>query len=98
MFFSTLSGRFLSLTIIFVVIAEVLIFVPSISRFRADYLQNRLELAQLAALAVLATPDEVVAPDLEQELLDTAGVLNVVLRRLCRCNPTDLFLASSAVT
>jgi signal transduction histidine kinase len=81
MFFNTLSGRFLGLTILFVAIAEVLIFVPSVSRFRADYLQNRLELAQLAALALLATPDEVVAPDLESELLATADVLNVVLRR-----------------
>lgn len=81
MFFNTLSGRFLGLTIVFVIIAEVLIFVPSMARFREDYLQNRLELAQLAALALLATPNEMVAPDLESELLDTADVLNVVLRR-----------------
>ena len=79
--FNTLSGRFLGLTIVFVIIAEVLIFVPSISRFRVDYLQGRLELGQLAALALLATPGEVVAPDLERELLETAEVLNVVLRR-----------------
>jgi signal transduction histidine kinase len=78
---NTLSGRFLGLTILFVVIAEVLIFVPSIARFRSDYLQNRLELAQLAALAKLAAPDEEVAPDLEKDLLRTAEVLNVVLRR-----------------
>ena len=81
MVFNTLSGRFLGLTVLFVVIAEVLIFVPSVARFRADYLQNRLELAQLAALALLATPDEEVAPDLGKELLATADVLNVVLRR-----------------
>lgn len=81
MFFNTLSGRFLGLTIVFVAIAEVLIFVPSVSRFRVDYLQNRLELAQLAALALLATPGEEVAPDLEAELLETADVFNVVLRR-----------------
>ena len=72
MVFNTLSGRFLGLTILFVVIAEVLIFVPSMARFREDYLQNRLELAQLAALALLATPpDEEVTPDLESELLAT---------------------------
>jgi signal transduction histidine kinase len=79
--FNTLSGRFLGLTVVFVMIAEVLIFVPSISRFRVDYLQGRLELGQLAALALLATPGEMVAPDLERELLQTAEVLNVVLRR-----------------
>jgi signal transduction histidine kinase len=81
MFFNTLSGRFLGLTILFVVIAEVLIFVPSMARFREDYLQGRLELAQLAALALLVTPEETVAPALESELLETAGVLNIVLRR-----------------
>jgi signal transduction histidine kinase len=82
MFFNTLSGRFLGLMIVFVVIAETLIFVPSVARFRADYLQNRLELAQLAALALLATPDEAaVEPAIAEELLETAGVLNVVLRR-----------------
>lgn len=79
--FNTLSGRFLGLTIVFVVIAEVLIFVPSVARFRQDYLQGRLELAQVAALALLATPDDAVAPDLNKELLATADVLNVVLRR-----------------
>ncbi len=82
MIFNTLSGRFLGLMIVFVMIAEALIFVPSIARFRESYLQNRLELAQLAALAQLATPpDEAVDEALERELLATADVFNVVLRR-----------------
>jgi len=81
MFFNTLSGRFLGLTVVFVMIAEVLIFVPSVARFREEYLQRRLDLAQLAALASLGTPNEAVSPDLEMELLATADVLNVVLRR-----------------
>jgi signal transduction histidine kinase len=82
MFFNTLSGRYLALMVVFVLIAELLIFVPSIARFRVDNLQNRLELAQLAALALLATPpDQEVSPDLEAELLATADVFNVVLRR-----------------
>jgi len=81
MFFKTLSGRFLLLTIIFVMLAEVVIFVPSIARFREDYLQQRLELAQLASLALLATPDDMVTPELSDELLKNAEVLNIVLRR-----------------
>ncbi len=80
--FNTLSGRFLGLTIIFVVIAEVLFFVPAMSRFRFDYLQNRLELAQLAALATAAVPpDQDFPPEVEKDLLATAEVLSVVLRR-----------------
>ncbi len=81
MFFRTLSGRFLLLTIIFVMLAEVVIFVPSVARFREDYLQQRLELAQLASLALLATPDDMVTPELSDELLKNAEVLNIVLRR-----------------
>ena len=79
-FFKTLSGRFLLLTVVFVMLAEVLIFVPSIARFRADYLVSRLKDAQIASLALLTT-DESIAPDLEKELLVNAGVFNVVLRR-----------------
>ena len=79
-FLNTLSGRFLLLTVIFVMLAEVLIFLPSIARFRADYLLVRLEKAQIASLALLTT-DEVIAPEVEAELLVNAGVFNVVLRR-----------------
>ena len=80
MFLNTLSGRFLILTTLFVMLAEVLIFVPSIARFRDDYLLLRLERAQIASLATLAN-DGMVSPQLEKELLANAGVLNVVLRR-----------------
>ena len=77
--FNSLSGRLLILTTIFVMIAEVLIFVPSIARFREDYMLNRLERAQIASLALLA--DDMLDPALEDELLKNAQVFNVVLRR-----------------
>ncbi|MEM6304202.1 MAG: HAMP domain-containing sensor histidine kinase [Pseudomonadota bacterium] len=76
---NTLSGRLLMLTIIFVMIAEVLIFVPSIARFREDYMLNRLERAQIASLSLLA--DDMLDEELEDELLKNAEVYNVVLRR-----------------
>jgi len=75
----SLSGRFLVLTIIFVMIAEVLIFVPSVARYRESYLLGHLERAQIASLALLA--DDMITPALETELLENAGVYNVVLRR-----------------
>lgn len=77
--FKTLSGRFLILTIIFVMLAEVFIFVPSVARFREDYLLARLERAQIASLAVEA--DDMISSDLAAELLKNAEVYNVVLRR-----------------
>ncbi|RYH04415.1 HAMP domain-containing histidine kinase [Salipiger sp. IMCC34102] len=76
---NTLSGRLLILTVLFVMLAEVFIFVPSVARFREDYLLSRLERAQIASLAVEAT--DMISPDLERELLSNAGVFNVVLRR-----------------
>jgi len=79
-FLNTLSGRFLILTVVFVMLAEVLIFVPSIARFRADFMLTRLKQAQIAALTQLATED-MIMPELEAELLANAEVFNVVLRR-----------------
>ena len=76
---NTLSGRFLVLTVIFVMLAEILIFVPSVARFREDYLLSRLERAQIASLALLA--DDMIDPALEEELLENAEVFNIVLRR-----------------
>lgn len=76
---NTLSGRFLILTTVFVLIAELLIFVPSVARFREDYFLNHLERAQIASLALLA--EDMISQDLEAELLENAGVYNVVLRR-----------------
>lgn len=79
MFLNSLSGRFLILTTVFVMLAEVMIFVPSVARFREDYLLLRLEKAQIASLALLA--DDMIDDALEIELLQNAGVYNVVLRR-----------------
>jgi signal transduction histidine kinase len=61
-------------------LAEIFIFLPSIARFREDYLLARLERAQIASLALLAT-DGMISDELEDELLRNAEVLNVVLRR-----------------
>ncbi|TJZ90029.1 HAMP domain-containing histidine kinase [Paracoccus gahaiensis] len=77
---NTISGRFAALTTMFVLLAELFILLPSLAGFRLDYLESRLERAQIASLALLAT-DESIALDLESELLQTAGVFNVVLRR-----------------
>ncbi len=77
---SSLSARFLWLVVIFVMLAEILIFVPSVARYREDYLLARLERAQIASLALLAS-DGSIAGELAGELLENADVFNVVLRR-----------------
>jgi signal transduction histidine kinase len=76
-----LSSRLLVLTAAFVMLAEVLIYVPSIARFRVAWLEERLEAANLAALALKATPDYMVSDELSEELLAGAGVRGIVLKR-----------------
>jgi len=44
----SLSSRLLILTITFVMVAEILIFIPSIARFRQTWLSEKLGLAHLA--------------------------------------------------
>lgn len=77
----SLSGRLLILTIVFVMIAEILIFVPSVARYREEWLRERLEKAQIASLALLAAPQNELPRGLEAELLSNAGVYSIALKR-----------------
>jgi signal transduction histidine kinase len=76
-----LSGKLLLLTILFVMLAEVLIFVPSVANFRITWLADRLTAAQLASLAAEASPNGDVPQGLRNELLRTARVKAVALKR-----------------
>ena len=62
-------------------LAEVLIFVPSVANFRITWLTDRLTGAQLAALAAEAGPAAAVPDQLRTELLRTAQVRAVALKR-----------------
>jgi signal transduction histidine kinase len=77
----SLSGRLLLLTVVTVMAMEMLILVPSVSRFRVDWLEERLRSAQIASLAILATPEGLLDGALEDELLTRAGAASIVLRR-----------------
>jgi signal transduction histidine kinase len=73
----SLSAKLLILTIAFVMLAEVLIYCPSIGRFRLVYLQERLAAAHLAILALEATPDQMVSEEMEMELMEHVGAYAV---------------------
>lgn len=75
----SLSARLLLLTMAFVLLGEVLIYVPSISRFRKVYIEERIAEAHLATLSLEASPTGRVDSDLESELLRHAGVVAVTL-------------------
>jgi signal transduction histidine kinase len=76
-----LPAKLLTMTAFFVMLAEVVIFVPSIANFRVTWLSERLVVARLAALATDAVPGGTVPETLRRELLDTAQVRMVSLKR-----------------
>ncbi len=76
-----LSGKVLLLTVIFVMLGEVLIFLPSIANFRIQWLKGRIAQAEIAALAAEAAPDRILSSDLRTEILKGAGVLVVSLTK-----------------
>ena len=76
-----LSTKLLILTAVFVMLAEVFIYLPSIARYRQVYLENVLSDAHLATLALDAAPDKMVSPDLSRRLLTHARALAIVQRK-----------------
>ncbi|MET0631098.1 MAG: HAMP domain-containing sensor histidine kinase [Xanthobacteraceae bacterium] len=75
-----LSGKLLVLTILFVMIAEVLIYVPSIANFRLNWLKDRLAAAHTAALVLEPGSDRVVPDALVRRVLDSIGAKAVALK------------------
>jgi signal transduction histidine kinase len=76
-----LSGKVLWLSIIFVLIGETLIFLPSITNFRIQWLKSRIAQAEIAALAAEVAPGKIVDEELRTEILKGAGVTAVSLTR-----------------
>ncbi len=70
----SLPVRLLGLTIVFVMLAEVLIFLPSAANFQREWMRQRVAAAKTAALAVEAAPDGMIDEALTRELLMYAEV------------------------
>lgn len=77
----SLSARLLLLTVAFVMLAEILIFAPSVARYRLTYFEAKLDAAHLAIRALDATPDGMVSQELEDELLRHVGAYAIAVRR-----------------
>ncbi len=73
-----LSGKLLILTILFVMIAEVLIYVPSIATFRHNWLDDRLSAAYTAALVLEAAPG--VPDNVARQILDSIDAHAVAMK------------------
>src|ERR1051325_2737911 len=87
-----LSGKLLLLTILFVMLAEVLIYVPSIANFRLSFLTDRVAVARTVAIVLRATKDEPeprndpnkvkfkLPEQVIQDILDSLGAKTVAIK------------------
>lgn len=75
-----LAERVLVLTIGFVMLAEIAIFVPSIANFRNNWLRDRLSAAYTAALVLDASPGAAVPETLKRDLLTNVGAYTIALK------------------
>jgi len=61
-------------------VAEVLIYAPSISRYRKNYLEEHINKAHLATLAVTLGPSDTLAKAMERMLLKQTGTHGIALK------------------
>jgi len=75
-----LSGKLLLLTLLFVMIAEVAIYVPSVANFRLNWLNDRLSAAYTAALVFATAPSGEVPEPVARQILDSVRARSVALK------------------
>jgi signal transduction histidine kinase len=75
-----LSGKLLVLTILFVMLGEVLIYVPLVANFRVNWLRDRLSSAYTAALVLDAAPNGMVSDSLAKQILASIGARAVAMK------------------
>jgi signal transduction histidine kinase len=80
-FVDSLAGRLLGLTALAVIAGEIFVFAPALAGFHEAWLRERINLAQIAALALEMSPDdETVTRPLEYDLINS-GVQRVAIQR-----------------
>jgi signal transduction histidine kinase len=75
-----LSARLLLLTALFVLVAQLLILIPSLAGFEDTWLADRVHQAEVASLAVDASPTGVLSDRLSAKALSGAGVVSVAVQ------------------
>jgi signal transduction histidine kinase len=75
-----LSTKLLLLTILFVMMAEVLIFIPSVANFGLQWMEQRLRTASIASIVLMASDPDSLSRAASNEVLRTAGVSAIAVR------------------
>jgi signal transduction histidine kinase len=86
----SLSGRLLLLTVLYAMLTQVLIFVPSIGRYYRNALAARVEAAEIAILP-FTEPANGLSDALRAQLLTRAGAVAVMLPR---ADQREIFLSN----
>ncbi|MDA4846252.1 sensor histidine kinase [Hoeflea poritis] len=76
----SLSGKLLLLTVLFVMAAEVLIFVPSVANMRMRWLEDRLRTAAAASLVVEGWEDMELPRPIQNDALMATGTKSIALK------------------
>ncbi|MCI4644498.1 MAG: HAMP domain-containing histidine kinase [Hyphomonadaceae bacterium] len=71
----SLSVRLFWLTMAMILLVELIVFIPSATAFRANWLEEKAQAARIASLAVEASPSRDLSMELSDSLLESAGVL-----------------------
>lgn len=75
-----LSAKLLLVTVLFVMLAEALIYFPSIANFRRNWLNDRIAAAQVAALVLEGAPEDGLPEGSENRLLMGVGARAIAAR------------------
>jgi len=76
-----LSARLLILTALFVMLAEVLIFLPSIGNYRNVWLQNHVSIAEAASIVFLDGGPSMLTDEARESLLRTSRAISIEVKR-----------------
>ncbi len=79
--FRGLSGRLLWLTVVFVMLAEVLIFVPSVATMRMNWLRDRLDTAAAAGIVIDGLQPAELPRAVQDDTLLATGTKVIALRK-----------------
>jgi signal transduction histidine kinase len=75
-----LSSRLFVLTVLFVTVSEILIYVPSIANFRINWLTDHLTMADAASLVLAESGDAAVPREIQDDLLKAVGAIAIAVR------------------
>lgn len=95
-----LSARLFLVTVAFVALAEIMVYVPAVASYRKNWLADRMTAAAVAALVLDATPDHHVSDALVQRLLTGVGAREIAVegsggRRVLALTPSPASVTES---